>query len=646
MARTFLRQDTQVRNSDVYGDAVAPSEAAYETNPTNIETDLNNMRSQLHNLLQDQAGNWWDDLNVPNTLETGLQRGVNDLNTGLHAMEKKRVLRCVQLLADIAVPNSVSAGETLTLTGQPLDTETVTIDTKIYTFQTALTDVDGNVLIGATASDSLDNLIAAMNLAAGAGSTYAASMTAGTYTGAAGAGDTMDILATHGGSHHDGEATTQTLTNGTWGAAVTSGGAGDYVVLAAAALPSQTIAAVGAVTTLGTVVAYEAAFDSHSLVEVVGSHALAPKNLLEIVDGSTGDPILSSEGKRVWGLLQSETVTDAHTITDTTTTRVQISFVHANATNDDLIQADGGDIGGKTVNYCYVERIRLEDFNEQDFLNSAAIDIGAGSATVNRQVSYNNQGTTPVELATNADLDLGTGTEWSIRDNLDADLFQVIEDSAGGGSEVFVASGVDTFRSDAVANDFDNGASFDTGAAGTTINVGVTANQIDSGGALTVASGGAGDLTLTGANSVDITDGFQAASTWGTPLSIADNSGEWDALEVCFPGEPSLAAMLCTALNTASFAKVCANVTSTTAANNDVSNSDGNLDAALGDLTGGTFITDHDIFLNGQLLRSGVDLNADHDVYPGTSLDNTADAQLRFEFVVKNNDVICVISRA
>jgi hypothetical protein len=104
--------------------------------------------------------------------------------------------------------------------------------------------------------------------------------------------------------------------------------------------------------------------------------------------------------------------------------------------------------------------------------------------------------------------------------------------------------------------------------------------------------------------------------------------------------------MLCTALNTASFAKVCANVTSTTAANNDVSNSDGNLDAALGDLTGGTFITDHDIFLNGQLLRSGVDLNADHDVYPGTSLDNTADAQLRFEFVVKNNDVICVISRA
>ena len=33
-------------------------------------------------------------------------------------------------------------------------------DTKTYTFQTVLTDVDGNVLIGATASDSIDNLIA------------------------------------------------------------------------------------------------------------------------------------------------------------------------------------------------------------------------------------------------------------------------------------------------------------------------------------------------------------------------------------------------------------------------------------------------------------------------------------------------------
>lgn len=112
---------------------------------------------------------------------------------------------------------------TLTLTGQPLDTETVTIGTKVYTFQTVLTDVDGNVLIGATASDSLDNLIAAINLSAGAGTVYAASMTAGSDVVAeAGAGDTMLLFD----QQSAGLATTETLTNGSWGAATITPGTG------------------------------------------------------------------------------------------------------------------------------------------------------------------------------------------------------------------------------------------------------------------------------------------------------------------------------------------------------------------------------------------------------------------------------------
>lgn len=645
MARTFLRQDTQVRNSDLYDDSLAPSEAAFETNPTNIETDLNNLRSQIHNLLKDQAGNWYDDLNIPSTLDTGVQRGVNDLNTALHAVEKKRVLRCVQLLADISIPASAFAGETLTLTSNAANNETVVIDGKTYTFQTSLTNVDGNVLIGASASDSLDNLIAAINLAAGAGALYAAATTAGTYTAVAGAGDTMDIASIHGGSHHNGEAVTETLANGAWGAATTSGGAGDFVILGAGELPSNTTAAVGAVTTLGTVVAHEASFGSHSLVEVAGLNALAPKNLIEIVDGATGDPILSTEGKRVWGLMQSETATDAHTITDSTTTRVQLSFVHANLTNDDLIPADGADIGGKTINYCYIERVRLEGLNEQDFLNSAAIDIGAGSASVTRQVSYDGQGTTPVELATNADLDLGSGVEWSIRDNLDADLFQVIEGSGGGTSEVFVAPGVDTFRVDAVASDFDNGASFDTGAAGTTINVGVTANQIDAGGALTMVSTAA-DLRMVAGAEMVLDDSYRSASTWSlNGIRLADTSAEWSAFETEF-GEVSLLNAITQALTTSDIVKACANVSANVNADVNVSNSDGNLDVALGDLSGGNFVLDHDIFLNGQLLRSGADASANNDVYPGTDLNNTADGQLKFEFKLKTNDVICVISRA
>jgi hypothetical protein len=55
--------------------------------------------------------------------------------------------------------------------------DTVTIDTKTYTFQSFLTDVDGNVQIGADLQESLGNLHAAINLEAGAGTKYANSMT-------------------------------------------------------------------------------------------------------------------------------------------------------------------------------------------------------------------------------------------------------------------------------------------------------------------------------------------------------------------------------------------------------------------------------------------------------------------------------------
>lgn len=652
MARTFLRQDTQVRNSDAYDDTIAPTEAAFETNPTNIQTDMNNLRSQVYNLLKAQTGgNWWDDLNTPSTLETGTQRGVNDLNTALHAIEKKRVLRPVKLLADIVVPAAVAATEVLTLTGNAANTETVTIDGKAYQFQTVLTDVDGNVLIGATASDSIDNLIAAITLGAGAGTLYANSMTEhSTYTASAGAGDTMDIASKKLGSSQNGAALAETLANGSWGAASTSGGAGDLVILGSGELPTQTTAAVGAVTTLGTVVAYEASFTGDaSLTEVVGGNSLSPKNLIKIFDGASGDTLFSNTGKQIWALLQSEDNTDAHTITDTTTTRVRLSFVESNATNDDLIIVDdASDIGGKTINYCYNERVRLEDLNEADFLDSAAIDIPVGAGQTTRDQAYVNQGTTPVELATNATLDLnGAGLEWSIRDLLDAELFKITEGSGGGTSTVLIAAGTDTFDSSAAANDFDNGASFDTGAAGTTINVGVTANQIDSGGALTVTSGGSSDLNLVGANEIFFDDLNQTGSTWAQTagIKLSDSTAEWDLFETNY-GEVSLLNAINQAFSSAaSFDKTCANVTSTTVADTDVGGigGGGTLDAQLHDLSGGAFLTDHDVYLNGQLLRGGADASANNDYYPGTSL---ANGQLKFEFVVKLNDVLCVISRA
>jgi hypothetical protein len=117
---------------------------------------------------------------------------------------------------------------TLTLTGQPLDTETVTIDAKVYTFQTTLTDVDGNVLIGATAAASLVNLRAAINLtASGAGSLYAASMTVHptAWVPSVTTATTIVAAAKTGGVAGDAIASTETLTNGSWGAATLENGA-------------------------------------------------------------------------------------------------------------------------------------------------------------------------------------------------------------------------------------------------------------------------------------------------------------------------------------------------------------------------------------------------------------------------------------
>lgn len=129
-------------------------------------------------------------------------------------------------------PLDVAATGTLTFTGQPADTETVTIGSKAYQFQTVLTNVDGNVLIGATASDSLDNLIAAINLGAGSGTTYAAATTANTdVSAAAGAGDTMDVTALVSGSGGNSIASTETVTNGSWGGATLSGGVTETVTI-------------------------------------------------------------------------------------------------------------------------------------------------------------------------------------------------------------------------------------------------------------------------------------------------------------------------------------------------------------------------------------------------------------------------------
>ena len=114
MARTFIRQDTQIRNSTgSYASNITPSLSNYETTATTILDDLNNIRSQIQNFINRNgtsfpAGNWYDDLSAPSGLDTflGTPRGINKLNTELHGLERKRVLTQFASLADVLVSGS------------------------------------------------------------------------------------------------------------------------------------------------------------------------------------------------------------------------------------------------------------------------------------------------------------------------------------------------------------------------------------------------------------------------------------------------------------------------------------------------------------------------------------------------------------
>jgi len=72
----------------------------------------------------------------------------------------------------------VIAEQTLTLVSNPLDGDTFTIGSKVYTMQTTLTDVDGNIAIGSTLLVTQINITHAVNFSNNlSGLEYADSMT-------------------------------------------------------------------------------------------------------------------------------------------------------------------------------------------------------------------------------------------------------------------------------------------------------------------------------------------------------------------------------------------------------------------------------------------------------------------------------------
>lgn len=619
MGRTFLRQAAQIRESQVYDDTKAAG-STLESGQANIEDDLNALRSQFKRAIwADESGNWYDDITTHNSKK----RAIDKLNEDLDDVEEHRFLFRTQVLTDITVPSSATATETLTLTGNALDTETVTLGTKTYTFQTSLTDVDGNVLIGATASDSLDNLIAAITLGAGAGTTYAASMTANDdATAAAGAGDTMDASATGGGTWGNLIATTETLTNGSWGAAVMSGGTGDAVVLSVSGseAPSLT-AAVGTVTTTGAVVAYNSGFGNHSLAEVAGPNAIQPDNLCIVRDATTDDAILSG-GKQVFALLQSESNTDGHTFDDSSN-QVMLSFVRElTSGGHDLERVPASDIAGETIDYSYVQRLDFDSLPEDAFLGGGFVDQAAAvDVTLDNAIDNQSGAATQIQ---DIDVDITDTKTWAFRDSGAADLLSIYGNAGGSTSEVEIGSAVDIYDNNAADVDFASGIA--VGSSGTEIAINETAGVVSRAADLIMRASGSGELYL---------DDSNQPGSWAQTdgIKLSETSTEWSDFETEFGGEVSLLNAIVQASNAAARTKGSAILQADVAADTDVdATTTSNLDVDLPDYSGVTFVTDVDVFLNGVLLRNGADASANHDVYPGST---PAQGMLKFEFALE-----------
>ncbi len=106
-------------------------------------------------------------------------------------------------------------------------TETVTVDARVYTFKDTLVAA-GDIKIGASASITLDNLIAAINGAAGSGTLYGVGTAVhATVVAAAGAGDTMIATARASGVGGNSIATLDGMANAgnVWGAVTLIDGA-------------------------------------------------------------------------------------------------------------------------------------------------------------------------------------------------------------------------------------------------------------------------------------------------------------------------------------------------------------------------------------------------------------------------------------
>lgn len=153
----------------------------------------------------------------------------NRMSMGSDSVAKPLVISTAALDAMVGwnhFSSAIAAYGGLNMTGVFNNAETVTIGGKVYTFETALTNVDGHVKIAGNTNLTLLNLKNAINLGAGVpGTDYALATTAHpTVTGSNQSSTGLQIVAKTPGSGGNAITTTKVLANGAWGGATLANG--------------------------------------------------------------------------------------------------------------------------------------------------------------------------------------------------------------------------------------------------------------------------------------------------------------------------------------------------------------------------------------------------------------------------------------
>ena len=126
---------------------------------------------------------------------------------------------------------AVNAVQTLTFAANAIAAETVTVGGKVYTWAAAYANTDGLVVVGATAAASAQNLFDAINnTPAALGVTVGAVNTLNTQVRALSVTATTVVVQSKiGGTIGNLIGSTETMTQGSFGAATLAGGTGDAV---------------------------------------------------------------------------------------------------------------------------------------------------------------------------------------------------------------------------------------------------------------------------------------------------------------------------------------------------------------------------------------------------------------------------------